>query len=299
MRAVVTGGTGFIGQQLIDRLEEPVVLTRNVAAARKKLPRAEVFAWDPLKGPPPAEAFAGVEAVFHLSGEPVASGRWTADKKRRIRESRKLGTENLVRGLSALGHRPKVLVSASAIGYYGSRGDDILDESASPGSDFLAQVCREWETASHGARALGMRVVNPRIGIVLDDSGGALAKMLTPFKFGMGGRLGSGRQWMSWIHVDDLVGMFLYAAQNQQIDGPMNGTAPNPVTNRDFTRILASTLHRPAFFPVPGPALQILLGEFGSILLDSQRAIPRAAQKAGYDFQFSDLSLALSAIVGT
>jgi len=297
MRALISGATGFIGRRLVNAIDQPVVLSRNPASARRALGDAEAFGWDMLAGPPPPEALAGVEAVFHLAGEPVAEGRWNDDKKRRIRDSRTIGTANLVRGLEAAKPRPRVLVCASAIGYYGSRGDEILDEASSPGDDFLAQVCRDWEAAAAAAQQFGIRVVNLRIGIVLGPDGGALGKMLLPFKLGLGGRLASGRQWMSWIHVDDVVGLMLYAAQHEDVAGPINAVAPAPVTNRDFTRTLAGVLHRPALFPAPAFALRLAVGGFAEVLLGSQRVLPRAAQRSGYPFQYSELAAALKAIV--
>jgi uncharacterized protein len=296
MRAVVTGATGFIGGQLLKRIAEPVVLSRHPERARQALGGIEVHGWDPLSGPPPADAFRAAQAVFHLAGDPVAEGRWTAEKKRRLRASRVEGTANLVRALEGLSDRPPVLVSASAVGFYGSRGDELLDESAAPGNDFLADICRGWEEASARAVPLGIRVVNPRIGIVLGH-GGALDKMLPPFKFGLGGRLGHGRQWMPWVHVDDVVGLLLHAVEHADISGPMNATAPQPVTNREFTRVLAGVLHRPAIFPVPEFALRLLMGDFAEVLVSSQRTVPRVAQQSGYRFQYPELRAALQAIV--
>jgi uncharacterized protein (TIGR01777 family) len=298
MKALVTGATGFIGRKLIARLERPVVLSRNAEKARQTLADVEAYSWDAERTPAPARAFEGVDVVFHLAGEPVAEGRWSDEKKRRIRESRRLGTKNLVEGMRQSDHKPGVLVSASAVGYYGDRGDEILDEQSPPGNDFLAQVCREWEAAALAAQELGLRVTNPRIGIVLGNGGGALEKMLPPFRLGLGGRLASGRQWMPWVHVDDIVGMLLYAAQQESLRGPFNAVAPHPCTNREFTQQLASALHRPALFPVPALALKIAVGEFGQILLASQRAIPRAIQAAGYQFAYPELRGALAAIVG-
>jgi uncharacterized protein (TIGR01777 family) len=299
MRALVTGATGFVGRRLLARLEKPVVLSRNAAKAKQSLAafKVDAYDWDAQNEPAPAEAFAGVDVVIHLAGEPVAEGRWTAAKKVRLRESRVAGTRNLVQTLAQLPQKPKVLVSASAVGYYGSRGDQILDESAGPEDDFLAEICAAWEAASHQARAAGIRVVNPRVGIVLGEGGGALSKMLTPFKLGLGGPLGNGKQWMPWIHIDDLVGLILHAVEHDELAGPMNGSAPNPVTNREFTKTLGKVLRRPTFFPpVPGFMLRLMLGEFGSVLLTSQRAIPKAALDSGYHFQYADLEAALRAI---
>jgi uncharacterized protein (TIGR01777 family) len=296
MRALVTGATGFIGHCLLDKIAEPVVLSRDPQRARARSPRVEAHFWEPLAGLPPADALAGVEAVFHLTGEPVGEGRWTARKKRLIHDSRAIGTANLVAGLAKLAAPPKVLVCASAIGIYGSRGDEKLDETSTPGDDFLARVCRDWESAAREAETCGVRTVSTRFGIVL-GSGGALAKMLLPFKLGLGGRLGNGRQWMSWIHVDDVVGLLLLAAERGDIHGPINAVSPAPVTNREFTRALAKAVHRPAIFPVPALALRVAVDGFAEVLLSSQRVLPRAAQQAGYAFRYTSLADALDAAI--
>jgi uncharacterized protein (TIGR01777 family) len=299
MRALVTGATGFVGQHLLARLDQPIVLSRNAARARQSLARfkVEAFDWDPATGPPPHNTFDGVDAVFHLAGDPIAEGRWTSEKKRRIRESRIVGTRNLIEGLAKLATRPRVLVSASAVGYYGSRGDQILDESASSGSDFLAEVCQAWEKESQIATELGIRVVNIRTGVALGREGGALKKMLLPFRFGLGGPLGDGQHWMSWIHVDDLAELSIAAAENEGLRGPVNGVAPNPVTNRQFTAALAASLHRPAFFRAPYAALRVALGEVADVLFSSQRAVPKAAIDAGFQFRYPDLQHALDSIL--
>jgi uncharacterized protein (TIGR01777 family) len=292
MRALVTGATGFIGRALLAEIAEPVVLSRDPQRARAACLRAQVHYWDPLTGLPPADAFAGVQAVFHLAGEPVGQGRWTAKEKQLIRDSRVVGTRHLVEAMAALDDRPRVLASASAIGFYGSRGDELLDESSSPGSDFLADVCQQWEAAAREAENYGVRVVCARFGIVLGD-GGALAKMLLPFKLGLGGRLGTGHQWMSWIHVDDVVGILLHAAEHDALRGPVNAVSAVPVTNREFTGTLASVLHRPAVLPVPALALRLAVGGFSEVLLGSQRVLPRAAEHTGYRFRYSSLVDAL------
>lgn len=297
MRALITGATGFVGRELIKRVGQPVVLTRDPVRAKASLSGVETHAWDMMSGPPPLAALEGVEAVFHLAGEPIAEGRWTAAKKQRIRDSRVIGTRNLVEGLRQLRGRPAVLVSASAIGYYGDRGDEVLHESSTPGSDYLAEVCLAWEKESREARELGIRVVNPRLGIVLGPGGGALSKMLLPFKLGAGGRLGSGRQWMSWVHVSDVVGLMLHAAKTASIDGAMNATAPHPVTNREFTAWLAKTVHRPAVIPAPAFGLKLALGEFAEVLLASQRVLPRIAEHTHYSFEHPQLEAALQAAV--
>jgi uncharacterized protein (TIGR01777 family) len=249
-------------------------------------------AWDPLKGEPPAESLRDADAVIHLAGEPVAQ-RWNEDVKRRIRESRVTGTRNLVDALKKLSRPPAALVCASAVGYYGSRGDEILAETAAPGGGFLPEVCVAWESQARAAEALGMRVVTVRIGVVLDTHSGALPRMLPPFRMGVGGKLGSGKQWMSWIHLQDLVALF-HLALDQPLRGPMNGVAPYPVDNADFTRALAAALHRPAFFPVPAFALRTLFGEMSEVLLASQRVAPKAAEAAGFRFRFPQLEPALA-----
>jgi len=301
LSALVTGATGFVGTKLLARLDQPTVLSRSVErAAALVAPRGgRAFGWDPLAGPPPAAAFEGIEAIFHLAGDPVAEGRWTARKKASIRDSRVLGTRHLVAALRDLPRRPAVLVSASAIGYYGSRGAECLDEASAPGNDYLAQVCQAWEQEALAARELGLRVVPVRIGIVLGPGGGALAKMLPPFYAGLGSPLGSGEQYMSWIHLDDLVELLLFAAREPALGGPTNGVAPGAVTNREFTRTLARVLGRPAFLPpMPGFVLKTLVGEFAEVLLASQRVVPRAAQSAGFTFRFSELEPALRDVLG-
>jgi uncharacterized protein len=300
MKALVTGATGFVGHRLLAKLQRPVVLSRNAEKAAKELAAfgVEPFAWEPMEGPPPAAAFEGVDVVFHMAGDPVAEGRWTEKKKARIRDSRIIGTRNLVAGLRNLAMKPKTLVCASALGYYGSRGDEELDEKAPPGSDFLADVCVGWEREAAAARELGIRVVSVRIGIVLGAGGGALAKMLTPFKLGLGSPLGKGGQYMPWIHIDDLVELMLFAAGNSTLSGPVNGVSPHPVINREFTKTLGRVLGRPTIMPsVPPIALKLLIGEFGKVLLDSQRAVPKAAVNAGFTFQFPELEPALREIL--
>ncbi len=296
MKALVTGATGFVGQRLLAKLHQPVVLSRNSAKAAKQLEKFQVsaFDWEPSSGLPPVAAFAGVDTIFHLAGDPVAEGRWNEKKKARIRDSRVIGTRNLVSALRDLPAKPKTLISASAVGYYGSRGDEELDERSPPGHDFLADVCIGWEKEAVAARELGIRVVPIRVGIVLGENGGAMAKMLTPFYMGLGSPLGSGNQYMPWVHIDDLVEEMLFAAREASINAPLNGVAPHPVTNREFTKTLARVLNRPSFMPaVPPFALKALIGDFGEVLLDSQRALPRAALAAGFAFRFPELEGAL------
>lgn len=299
MNALVTGATGFIGQKLLARLERPTVLSRDAVRAERELAAysARAFAWSPLAGPPPAEAFAGIDAVFNLAGEPVADRRWNAAKKRAIRESRVLGTRNLVDAIAKLDVRPRVLVSASAVGYYGDRGEELLDEASAPADDFLAEVCVAWEREAARAEALGVRVACVRIGVVLGKEGGALSKMLLPFKLGVGGRLGSGKQWMPWIHVDDVVGILLHAATNDRVRGPINATAPGAATNAEFTKALGNVLRRPTIFPMPAAMFKLLVGEFAPIVLSSQRIAPRVAGESGYRFEHPEIAEALRAIL--
>ena len=239
---------------------------------------------------------ADCDAVVHLAGEPVAQ-RWTAAARRRIRESREEGTRTLVATMR--NHPPNVLVSASAVGYYGSRGDEILTEQSPAAADFLGQVAAAWEREALEAEKLGTRVVRLRIAVVLGAGGGALAKMLLPFRLGVGGRLGNGRQWMSWIHIDDLCDLILFVLRESTLRGVLNATSPHPATNAEFTQALAHAVHRPAFLPVPAFALKLAMGEMSEVLLASQRAIPQAALRAGFEFRYPDLAGALLQICGS
>ncbi|MBU0965152.1 MAG: TIGR01777 family oxidoreductase [Proteobacteria bacterium] len=298
MKSLITGGTGFIGTHLIGRLESPVVLGRNPDRISKVFTGVEARKWDPAGEIDPA-VFSGVDTVYHLAGEPLFNGRWDSAKKQRIMGSRVDGTRTLVNSLARLepGKRPLTLISSSAIGYYGSRGGEMLTESSLPGNDFLATVCLRWEEEAMKAEELGIRVVTLRTGVVLGKDGGALEKMLTPFKLGLGGRLGNGRQYMSWIHIDDLIGIILHAAQNPEVRGPINGVASNPVTNREFTAALAAALHRPAILPVPGCILKAAIGEFATVLLGSQRVMPDKASDTGYKFIYPLLQGAMQAAI--
>jgi len=300
MKALVTGATGFVGPRLLRLLDKPTVVTRDPDRARRSIGHlvGRIVRWDPMQGAVPAEAFEGVDAVFHLAGESVAASRWTAKQKARIRDSRVIGTRHLVQGIAHAAHKPAVLVSASAVGYYGSRGDEELTESASPADDFLAEVCVAWEREAMAAEQQGVRVVTARTGIVLGSgAGGALAKMLTPFKLGAGGPLGNGRQWMPWVHVADLARLYVHAADTASIRGPMNAVAPHPVRNSEFTKVLARQLHRPAFMPAPYLGLRLVFGEFAQVLFASQRVIPRVALDTGFVFQYPDLASALREIL--
>ena len=299
MRALVTGGTGFVGPRLLRMLDRPTIVSRNPDRARQSIGHLadRIVRWDPLEGPPPQEAFEGIDAVFHLAGESVAEGRWTAAQKARIRDSRVVGTRHLVQGIVQAHTKPAVLVSASAVGYYGDRGDEELTETASPADDFLAHVCIDWEKEAMAAEGVGVRVVTARTGIVLGSGGGALAKMLTPFQLGAGGPLGSGRQWMPWVHVADIARLYVHAADTQSIHGPMNAVSPHPVRNSEFTKALGRQLHRPAFMPAPYIGLRILFGEFAKVLFASQRVIPKVALDTGFIFQYPDIAVALKEIL--
>jgi uncharacterized protein (TIGR01777 family) len=241
---------------------------------------------------------SGFDTVIHLAGENIFS-RWTPARKKSILESRELGTAHLASALSQAGVRPRDFICASAVGFYGSRGDEILTEDSPGGKGFAAEICRAWEDASHLAERTGIRTINLRIGLVLSPRGGALEKMLLPFKFGLGGRLGSGKQWLSWIHIDDIVGAIHHVIHHRSIAGPVNMTAPNPVTNADFTRTLAAVLHRPAFLPVPAIGARLAFGEMAEeLLLTGQRVVPAKLQSSGYTFRFPDLRGALEDLVG-
>src|SRR4051794_18669439 len=275
----------MIGRHLVERLRErgDEVVT---------LPGAEAVAG----GNSVAAALAGADAVVHLAGEPVAQ-RWSDDVKRRIRDSRVEGARKLVEAMRGSGERPAVFVSASAVGYYGPRGDEEVDETELPGTDFLAQVCVDWEAAADGAGELGVRVVKLRNGVVLDRRGGALKQMLTPFRLGLGGPVAGGRQWMPWIHMDDAVGMALSAIDDAASGGPVNITAPAPVRNREFSKALGRALHRPAIAPVPKLALKVMFGEMGEVVATGQRVVPRRAQQLGYQFQHPEIDEALRAAI--
>ncbi|MFQ5478591.1 MAG: TIGR01777 family oxidoreductase [Candidatus Binatia bacterium] len=298
MRALVTGATGLIGRRLVRKLQRPLVLSRDPVRAACLVPEAEIHRWSPESSEPSLEALGRVDVVFHLAGEPVAEGRWSTPKKARIIDSRVVGTRRLVAGLARLEQRPGVLVAASAVGYYGNQADRVLDEDSPPGDGFLADVCVAWEREAMKARDLGVRVVCARMGIVLARGGGALGRMLVPFRLGLGGRLGCGRQWMSWIHLDDVVGLLIHAGVASDIQGPINVVGPSPVTNGEFTHALAAAVGRPALLPLPEPILRLLFGEKSEMLLDSQRVNPAVAERSGYRFRHSEISGALRELVG-
>jgi uncharacterized protein (TIGR01777 family) len=297
MRVTISGATGLIGsalaRRLLERGDDVVALGRDRARVAARLPGARALSWDPMAGPPPAEAVDGVDAVVHLAGEAVADRRWSEGQKRRILESRVIGTRNLVAGLRAAGSPPPVLVSGSAIGYYGDRADERLDEQSRPGDDFLAGVVRDWEAETVDAGRLGIRVALARTGIVLARDGGALPKLALPFRLFAGGPLGSGRQWMSWIHLDDEVGLLAHAVDHAEVGGPINLVAPEPARNAEMARAIGRALGRPSLMPAPALALRLALGERVDVLLASQRVRPAAAEASGYAFRYPDLQPAL------
>jgi uncharacterized protein (TIGR01777 family) len=285
MRVAVTGGTGRIGSLLTRALkargDEVTVLSRSRGDVR----------WDPMTGPAPAEALAGRDAVVHLAGEDIAQ-RWNEETLKRISDSREVGTRNLVAGIAAAYPRPRALISASGVNYYGDRRDPV-DEDAPPGDDVLAHICVAWEDEAAQAETLGVRVVRVRTGVVLDRHGGALRKMLLPFRLGVGGPVAGGRQPMSWIHVEDVLGIYLAAIDDERWSGPVNATAPEPATNREFSRALGRALRRPAIAPVPGFAVRLLYGGMAMLVTSGQRALPRRATELGYRHKHPELDEAL------
>jgi uncharacterized protein len=304
MRIAITGATGMIGRALVrallDRGDDVVALSRDPGRAREALgDRVDAYAWpDATSAPPPAEAFAGADGVVHLLGEPVAQ-RWTEESKRAIRESRVAATHLLAQALAALApdRRPGTLVSQSATGFYGPRGDETLDESAPPGSDFLAGVVQAWEREALGLSA-DVRVAVTRTGVVLSPDGGALAKMLPFFRLGIGGPVAGGRQYVPWIHLDDVVGGMLFCLDTPEAAGPVNLTAPNPVTNAELSRVLGRVLKRPAVLPVPSAALKLLYGEMAQIVATGQRVVPARLLELGYRFRYPELEAALRDVLG-
>ena len=298
MNIIITGSQGFIANALLPTLvkngHKIVKLIRTTTNIGK-----DEFHWDPYAGKLDTNVFDGVDAVIHLAGESIAEGRWTAAKKKRILESRTRPTRLLAETVAVCAHPPKVLICASAIGYYGDRGEEKLVEESSPGSDFLANVCREWEAATAPAAVKGIRVVSLRFGLILSPSGGALAKLLLPFRFGVGGILGSGKQYWGWIAIDDVVGAIHHALVNQSVQGPVNVVAPSAVTNKEFTKVLGKVLSRPTLFPAPAFVLRLALGEMAdALLLSSARIEPKKLISTGYTFRYTQLEDALRSLLG-
>ena len=298
MKIAIAGGTGFIGSALCDRLIElghSIVLISSRPAPSQLPPNREWVTWKPGQSGPWEEAVDGVDAVINLAGEPIPAKRWTAAQKEKIRASRVNTTTALVVAIGKAKKKPKLLINSSAIGYYGPRGDEAVVEDTKPGNDFVSRVCIEWEEEAQKAESFGVRVVCLRTGIVLGKGGGALAKMLLPFKLFIGGPLGTGRQWVSWIQLEDEVGLIVHLLQMEDAEGAVNATAPTPVTMKELSQALGKALHRPSWAPVPTFALRLLVGEMADVLVTGQRVLPAKAQQVGYLFQYPDLTEALRA----
>jgi uncharacterized protein (TIGR01777 family) len=294
MNILVSGSTGLVGTALITALTAAGHEVIRLVRVKSRTPSKEIIGWDPAASYIDAAGLEGLDAVVHLAGEPIASGRWNAAKKARIRDSRVQGTRLLCESLSHVARPPATMICASAIGYYGDRGDEVLTESSACGRGFLAEVCRDWEAACDAARQKGIRVVNTRFGVILSTKGGALAKMLTPFKMGAAGIIGSGRQYMSWISIDDVVLAIEHALNSTGVTGPLNVVGPTPVTNREFTKTLGKVLGRPTIFPMPAFAARLAFGEMADeLLLGSDRVEPRKLLENGYAFKHRDLETAL------
>jgi uncharacterized protein (TIGR01777 family) len=296
MRIAVSGATGLVGSDLVLSLKtRGHQVTRIVRAGKAD----DDVVWDPPSGQMDGANLNGLDAVIHLAGENIAGRRWSAEQKARIRDSRVQGTSLLSDTLAKLPQRPRTLISASAIGFYGDRGDEELTEASSAGTGFLAEVCQEWEDATAAAEKAGIRVVHLRFGVILSAKGGALAKMLTPFRMGVGGRIGSGRQWMSWIAIDDAAGAIIHALTTETLRGPVNGVAPGAVTNQEFTKTVGKVLSRPTIFPMPGFAARLAFGEMADeLLLAGMRVLPKALTHSGYHFLYGDLESALRHLLG-
>ena len=302
MKVLVTGASGRIGKALCDELlgrgDEVVGLTRSPEKARAARPQIAWHAWEPTLERPDAAAFEGVDGVVNLVGEKI-NQRWTDAAKQKIMDSRKVATHNLVGTIESLMTKPKVLVSQSAVGYYGNRGDETLDEASAPGEGFDASVCVEWERAAHEVEAAGVRLVIVRTGQVMETEGGILGELLLPFKLGLGGPLAGGKQWVPWIHLSDEVGILVWALDNESVSGVVNGTAPNPVTNKEWSKALGRALGRPAVLPIPGFAVEVKFGrEFGKVAQGGQRVLPRRTEELGYAFKFPEIDGALRNLLG-
>ena len=298
MSILVTGGTGFVGIHLLALLDDVIVTSRNADRAKKSLPPdVDVVQWDPMAGPLELPSEKQISAVVNLMGDSIAEGRWNEEKKKSIRDSRIIGTRNLIRGLIASDQKPEVFVSASAVGYYGDAGEAVVTEDHPAGKGFLTDVSREWEEAADEIASHGVRVVKLRIGIVLGAEGGALEKLIPLFKSGLGGKLGSGKQWFPWVHVDDLAGLAKWSIETSSAQGVYNATSPNPVRNAQFTKDLAKAVNRWAILPAPKFGLKLALGEFADSLFFSQNVIPQRATEQGFKFRFENLPEALADII--
>ena len=306
MKVAISGATGFVGKRLVERLHlqghHILVLTRNVMAAQKsfpssQFPNVETVAYTPSESGDWQQSIAGCDGVVNLAGEPIAEGRWTAARKQEILHSRKLGTQKIVEAIALANPKPQVLVNASAIGYYGTSENATFDEKSAAGNDFLAQVCLDWETEAQKVTSAGVRLVIIRLGIVL-GKGGALDKMVTPFKLFAGGPIGTGKQWFSWIHRDDLVNMIIQALTRPDISGVLNGTAPNPVRMNELSQTMGQVMNRPSWLPVPGLAIEALLGDGAIVVLEGQQVVPQRPLAYNFDYQYPTLIEALKDILG-
>lgn len=305
MKVAITGATGFVGSRLVERLHaqgnQILVFSRNPAKAKQVFPantypNLEIIPYTPTESGSWQQSIAGCDAVVNLSGEPIAEKRWTPEQKQTILNSRKLGTQKIVEAINQANPKPSVLVNSSAIGYYGTSETAAFDETSSAGNDFLSTVCKEWETEAQKVKDSGTRLVIVRTGIVL-GMGGALAKMLPPFKMFAGGPIGSGRQWFSWIHRDDLVNLILFALSHPEIEGVLNGTAPNPVRMNELAQTLGEVLNRPSWLPVPSFVLEGLLGDGAQVVLEGQQVLPKRTLSQSFEYQYSTLKPALTEIV--
>lgn len=302
MKIAIAGATGFVGSRLVEQLQAQgdrvTILTRSLRKASVRFPQAEVVGYNPLESGEWQQSLSGCDAVVNLAGEPIAEKRWTPAQKKVILESRQLATQKIVEAINQAEVKPQVLVNASAIGYYGTSETAKFDETSPAGTDFLAQVCTAWEAAAQAVTASGTRLVILRFGIVLGENGGALAKMLAPFSAFVGGPIGSGKQWFSWIHRDDLVKLIISSIVNPQMQGVYNATAPNPVTMQEFAQTLGAVMSRPSWLPVPNFALEALLGEGALVVLEGQKVIPTQTLAQGFNYQYPTLKPALSSILG-
>ncbi len=305
MKITIAGATGFVGSRLVERLQQAgdqvLILTRNPAKAKRVFPDAafpnvEMVAYTPTESGPWQQALSGCDGVVNLAGAPIADERWTPERKQEILNSRKLGTRTIVEAIASANPKPSVLVNASAIGYYGTSETATFDETSASGNDFLAQVCQEWENEAQQVKQSGTRLAIIRSGIVVGN-GGAIAKMLTPFRLLAGGPLGSGHQWFSWIHREDLVSLIILALQRSDIQGILNGTAPNPVRMNELCHILGQVLHRPSWLPVPDFALHLILGEAAQVVLEGQQVLPKRPQEYGFEYRYSTVKPALEEVV--
>lgn len=300
MKVAIIGATGFVGSRLVEQLQaqghQPLIFTRDREAALKAFPNLEVVGYTPTKSGDWQEAISGCDAVVNLAGEPIAESRWTPKQKQEILNSRQLGTQKIVEAIKKANHKPTVLVNASAIGFYGTSETAIFDENSASGNDFLAEVCQKWEAEAQKVKDIGVRLVILRFGIVLGE-GGALAKMIPPFKLFAGGPLGTGKQWFSWIHLDDLVNLIIEALTRSDLEGVFNATAPNPVRMSELCQTLGEVLRRPSWLPVPSFALEALLGEGAQVVLEGQQVLPKRAISSLFKYQYPTLKQALAEIV--